>query len=119
MENRKLCLKKSDKLRLKSEFDYIRSKGVKYVGSSVVLVVAPPLATERVCGVICGRKFSTLAVVRNRARRLLWESVRLLKPHISSGRMVMIPRQKICRLKQPAVEKDLRGLLVKAGIWED
>lgn len=112
-------LKKTDKLRFKSDFDYVRQNGVKYVGSSLVLVVAPPPDEALRCGVICGKKFNHRAVVRNRARRLLWESFRLLKPAVCAGRLVMIPRKRITARKQPEVQRELQDLLRQAGLWHD
>jgi ribonuclease P protein component len=116
-------LKKSltsvDKLRLKSEFDYVRENGVKYVGNCLLLVAAPSPDNNLRCGVICGKKYNKSAVKRNRARRLLWESFRLLKAEISPGHLLMIPRQKIAALKQPEVEKQLKQLLIKAGLHKE
>ena len=82
---RRLSLKKSDKLVRKSQFDQVRCNGRKSAGPGIVAVVAP--CDESGCGVVCSRKFSLLAVERNRARRLLWESFRILKPHLLPCRM--------------------------------
>lgn len=113
-------LKKSltsiDKLRLKSDFDYVRENGVKYVGSCLLLVAAPSPDGRLRCGVICGKKYNKSAVKRNRARRLLWESFRLLKAQIMPGYLIMIPRQRIAVLKQPEVERQLEKLLLEAGL---
>jgi len=116
-------LKKSltsvDKLRLKSDFDYVRNNGVKYAGNCLLLVAAPTPDETLRCGVICGKKYNKSAVKRNRARRLLWESFRLLKAEILPGHLIMIPRQRIAVLKQPEVEKQLKKLLEKAGLLKD
>ena len=118
-----MILKKSltsvDKLNLKSDFDYVRNNGVKYAGNCLLLVAAPSPDGKLRCGVICGKKYNKSAVKRNRARRLLWESFRLLKAQILPGYLIMIPRQKIAVLKQQEVEKQLKKLLLKAGLFNE
>jgi len=109
-------LLKADKLRLKAEFDQVRAEGVKQAGRYLLAVVAPAPDGLRRCGVVCGRKFSTLAVRRNRARRLLWESFRLLKPEIAVCRLVLIPRRAIGRVKRPEVTQELAVLLHRGGV---
>ncbi len=111
-------LSKKDKLRFKSEFDYVRASGRKAVGKSMLAVVAPPPDALLKCGVVCGRKFSTLAVTRNRARRLLWESFRLLKPETAPCRMVLIPRRSIMGMKRQAVTGELAQLLFQLGVLD-
>ncbi len=107
-----------DKLRLKSEFAYVRKHGVKYVGANCVLVVAPSPDKKLRAGIICGKHYSNKAVLRNRARRLLWESFRLLKPRILPSHLVMIVRYKMTGKNQPEVQKELLRLLKKAKLLE-
>ena len=109
--------KTTDSLRLGSEFAYVREHGVKHVCRYVVMVAAPvPDEGGFRYGVVCGRKFDKLAVVRNRARRLLKESVRLLKPRMKPCRMVLIPRKMILDVKQPVVQEEIEKLLKRAGL---
>ncbi|QSH42531.1 ribonuclease P protein component [Lentisphaerota bacterium ZTH] len=115
----KKSLTSADKIALKSEFDYIRAEGKKYVAGCVLLVVAPSPDGKLRCGVVCGKKYSNSAVKRNRARRLLWESFRLLKSQIGPAHCIMIPRRRIAVLKQPDVQKALNYLFRKAGLIED
>ena len=113
-EKRRLTLKKRDKLVLKKQFDDVRQRGEKQISPGLVLAVAPFEQLE--CGVICSRKFSHLAVERNRARRLLWESFRLLKPEILPCRMVLIPRQRIKGYSRQQVTLELAKALCRAGV---
>ena len=110
----RLSLKKSDKLVYKSQFDQVRRDGKKTVGPGLVVAVAP--CDEIGCGVICSRKFSLLAVERNRARRLLWESFRMLKPHLPPCRLVLIPRQKLKKYKRQQATAELTKLLAQQGV---
>jgi len=111
---RRLSLRKSDKLVRKSQFDQVRKDGRKSAGPGLVAVVAP--CSESGCGVICSKKYSLLAVERNRARRLLWESFRMLKPHLPPCRLVLIPRQKLKTYKSGQALAELAELLAKQGV---
>ena len=90
----KKTLRKPDKLRFKSEFERVRANGTKLVGPSMLLVYAEAPDSSLRCGVICGRKYSLLAVKRNRARRLLWESFRILRGTLPPVWMILIPRNR-------------------------
>jgi len=109
--------RKADHLRFKSDFDYTRKTGEKSIGPSLVLVVAPPREGRVRCGVVCGKKYSPSAVVRNRARRLLWESFRHLRDRIAPAELVLIPRYRMADRKEPEVRNELALLLAKAGVF--
>ncbi len=114
--NLKRRLRKPDKLRFKSEFDQVRLNGVKLVGPSMLAVYAPAPDNLLRCGVICGKKYSLLSVKRNRARRLCWESFRLLKEYLPVRHLILIPRRKMENRKRPEVTRELAGLLFQAGL---
>lgn len=82
----------------------------------MLLVYAPAPDQSLRCGVICGRKYSLLAVKRNRARRLLWESFRLLRETLPPVWMVLIPRNRMKYRKRPEVTGEMTELLVKAKL---
>ena len=113
----RLSLSKEEKLTLKAHFDDVRQRGVKQAGPAMVAAVAPFEHLQ--CGVVCGRKFSTLAVKRNRARRLLWESLRLLKPRIKPCRIVLIPRYRIMKCTVHDTVKELARLLALHGVLRE
>ena len=110
----RLTLKKSDKLRNRSQFEEARLRGVKLVGSFLLLVHLPASKVE--CGVICSKKYSLLSVERNRARRLLWEAFRLLKPRLQPVRLVLIARNRMKGCSGTQVREELETLLRKAGV---
>jgi ribonuclease P protein component len=112
----KNTLRKPEKLRFKAEFDQVRLNGKKLVGSAFLAVCAPSPDGMTRCGVICSRKYSLLAVKRNRARRLLWESFRLLKQNMSVCHMILIPRRKMEFRKRQQVTAELAGMLAKEGL---
>ena len=107
------CLLKSDKLTLKSDFDAVKESGRSAAGTLLVAAAADATDESLKAGVICGRKFCLKAVVRNRARRLVWESFRMLKPAIKPGRVVFIPRQRIKQAQCADVMREMERLLRK------
>ena len=112
----RLRLRKQDKIHLKSQFDQIRRDGSKFLSPGVVAVVAPSPSGRLECGVICSRKYSVLSVVRNRARRLLWESFRMLKPDLPVCRILLIPRKRLMKYNRIQTTKELAELLCHAGV---
>jgi len=110
--------KPAEMLRLKSEFDFVRKNGIKYVGKYFLLVCVKSSEEDKLkIGIICGRKFNKNAVVRNRARRLLKESFRLIKAQITPSQIIFIPRKYIMDKSLQDVEIKMIDLLIKAGIW--
>jgi ribonuclease P protein component len=81
-----------------------------------VLVAAQPPDGKLRCGVICGKKFSRKAVERNRARRILWESFRMLKPEMTPCHMVLIARKYLAGIKQQEAQSDMKKLLKQANL---
>ena len=116
MAHHRLRLRKSSKLQRKSEFERLKSAPFRRASGLVAVSVAPGEGKFAKCGVICSRKFSLLAVERNRARRLLWESFRLLGDRILPCRMVLIPRHRIKKADQSMVMKELEQILAAAGV---
>ena len=112
-------LKRSDMLRLKSEFNQVRENGTKYVGRYMLLVTSPPPDSQLRFGIICGKKYSKKAVLRNRARRLLKEAFRLLKSRVEPVHCIFIARVAIKYAKMQEVQKDMLKLLGKAQIWQE
>ena len=116
-ERVRLRLRKGDKLRFKAQFDQVRRDGVKCTGPAVVAIVASSPEGRSECGVICSKKYSLKSVVRNRARRLLWESVRMLKPGLSPCRILLIPRRKMMNYRRQEVTEELAEMLKKRGVF--
>ena len=117
----KKTLKKTDRLKLKSEFENVRLNGEKIVSKGFLTVVVKSFEglTEVRCGVICSRKYSTLAVRRNRARRLLFESFRLLKHDITQPcHIVLIPRKRMWDYKLDNTMNELRDSLIKTEVMK-
>ena len=115
----KRTLTDQDKLKLKSDFMLVREKGRKQTGAFAILLYLPcaaEYADQAKCGIICSRKFDRRAVKRNRARRLLRESFRLMKHRIAPCRMVFIPRRGILNAKRQDVAAEMEVLFSKAKL---
>jgi len=104
-------------LRLGAEFRRLREHGQKHPGRHLVLVTAPSEDGTLRCGIICGKRYSKKAVERNRARRLLKESFRLLANGIAPAHLGLIPRQSLKGQDVHAVQRDLIRSLKQAGLW--
>jgi ribonuclease P protein component len=110
-------LDKSMKMRCRTHFEHLKRNGRSLVGKALVVVFLPSEST--VCGVICSKKYSLLAVDRNRARRLLWESFRLLQPHLQSKcTMLLIARHRLKTYSRQQTTREIAHLLADAGIVE-
>ena len=110
-------LRKEDKLKTRQDFETLKENGKRVSAPYFTLLVIPVITPDDFAfGVICSRKFHKHAVVRNRARRILSEAVRLLKPRMQTCRILMIPRRKICSATMPQVRDSLENALIRAGI---
>lgn len=78
--------------------------------------MVPPPDDGRRFGVIISRKFSRLAVVRNRARRLMRETYRQLLPELRPVWFLLIPRHRMIGVKCQVVYAEVRRLSVELGV---
>lgn len=110
---------KADFLRQRREFDYVRKEGTSYVGRYVVINIAPAPDDCVRLGIIVSRRFSRSAVDRNRGRRLIRESFRLLRNGIESPIwMVVIARHYLQGCKVQQVQDEFIRLLREADAFE-
>ncbi|MDL2220676.1 ribonuclease P protein component [Eubacteriales bacterium OttesenSCG-928-N14] len=118
-ENRRIhAYPKSMRIRRNAEFQYVYRRGKSYDSPLVVLVVVHNKAKSRV-GFTCGKKVGN-SVKRNRARRLLKESYRLLAPSIKRGcLMVFIGRSPLASASFAQVQQQMLALLQKSGCLKE
>ena len=106
-------------LRRWTEFEKVKKTGVKIAGQNIILVhIESPDGKLRI-GIICGRKFDKRAVVRNRVRRVVRESFRLIRNGVREAQLIIIPRKIMMSMTAAEVQKDLVKLLSIAGLWKE
>ncbi len=105
------------RLRNRWQLDVMRERGSKAAGRRFVLIVlkSPPDGTRRVAFLI-SRKFSLLAVERNRARRLFREVFRRWYPSLPPVWLLFIPRQRLKDAKLADLLQELPHLAERAGL---
>jgi ribonuclease P protein component len=108
---------KGDYLRRQSEFDYVRANGTTLAGRLIVInIVSAPDNKVRI-GIIVSKGYSRKAVHRNRARRLIRESFRLLRTGIRPPVwIIVIARRQLFSLKVQDVQGEFVQLLADAKV---
>ena len=109
---------KKDVLKSRKDFDRVYKKGDSAVSKYVVVLsLENGLGKDRI-SFLASKKVGN-SVKRNRARRLMKESFRLLAPDLrmtGNRDIVVIARNGICDVKMDEVKRSLRHALKKSGV---
>ncbi len=98
------------------DFRRIYAKGKSYVSSSVVTYVSKNRCRQLRVGITASKKIGN-AVQRNRARRLIRESVRHLAADMKDGYdLIFVARGKTPFMKCPEVQRFIQKQLKEAGV---
>ncbi len=111
--------KENSCLRLKSEFDETKNNSSKFVSRSFILLYSEAADENLKIGIICGRKFSKKAVIRNRVRRIVKEAFRLIRNRVGLAHLVIIPRRGSELLKAQDIQHELIRAFKKTGLWKE
>jgi ribonuclease P protein component len=104
-------LRRQQRLRTRADFDRVFRRGARREGRLFTLIVAPNGRPLDRLGLAVGRRVGP-AVVRNRVRRLLRESFRLLPPAERPGLdLVIVAKPALAGRAFAEVERDLRERL--------
>jgi len=115
-----LAFGKDSRLTNFCNIDLVKRTGASLAGRYCVLVFlkTPPDGQRRVAFLI-SRRFSLLAVRRNRARRLFREVFRVIHPSLLPVWLLLIPRRQILTAKMQDVLAEVEGFLSRAQLRQD
>jgi len=110
-----LCLRPTERLKKRREFDAAFERGWRFRGRLVILVAARNDLPYPRLGVIASRRVGG-AVRRNRAKRLLREAFRLNKARLRAPvDVVMIASPRLAEVRFADVEAEVRSLFQKVN----
>lgn len=103
-------------LRQSADFERVRRDGRSWAHPSMILAAHPNQLPFNRYGLVVSRRVGS-AVVRNRIRRLLRESLRGLHPKLATGRdIIIIARPAIAGQPFATVQATLEHLLRRARL---
>ena len=112
-------MKRSFRLTSTTDFERVRRFGKSYAHPFIVLVVLQNEMDQSRIGVAAGRSIGN-AVQRNRAKRLLRESIRPLIPGIPPGwDLIILARKPMIDARFDKIGKALTVLLTQAHLLEE
>lgn len=112
-------MKRRFRLTRSTDFKRVRNEGKSYAHPLVVLVAARSTEPESRVGVSAARALGG-AVQRNRAKRLLRESIRPMLPALPTGwDLVLIARNPLALAPFQDVKTAVYGLLRRANLIDD
>ena len=96
----------------------MRENGKGIRGKFLVMSVAKAPDDKRRIGIIASKKLHNRAYKRNRAKRLIRESFRLLKSDCKDKTWyIFIARKFILQKDMPEVKQEMQELMQKAGVY--
>ncbi len=116
---RSFAFPRARRLPSHSLFQKVFAGGGEIAGKALVVWVARGDGCGRRLGVVVTKKTFRDATDRNRAKRLIRESFRLLQEGFSGEPwdMVVLARRRILSMKQPDVQRELHCICRKLGIY--
>lgn len=103
---------------IKNDYQFRRAyaRGKSYVSQSLVCYCVKRKSGGIAVGITTGKKVGN-AVLRNRAKRLIRESARLLKADMSGNwEIIFVARSRTPHIKMQNVMYDMQRLLIEAGV---
>lgn len=83
-------LDKVNRLKKKNDFEEVFKKGKSFKSSFLILKAAPNKLKESRFGLVVSQKVSKKAVVRNKVRRRLSESIKSMVKDIKEGKDIVL-----------------------------
>lgn len=108
----------SDRLKKKLHFNYLLENKKKISGDNFLIYYTECLAPERKIAFSVSKKISKKAFERNKVRRQLKEIFRINQHFINKRYdMLIIAKQTILTTSFQNIERDLKELMDKIGLW--
>ena len=115
---RETWVQRSFRLTRSTDFKRVRNYGKSFAHPLLVLVVLSETEANLRVGVTAGRAFGG-AVQRNRAKRLLRESIRPLLPGIKIGwNLILIARLPLLKASFTEIQAAVKLLLQRADLFD-
>ena len=116
--HRSFTFPRSRRLLAHKLFQKIFDEGGEVVGRSVIVWISRAESSGQRLGVVATKRTFHDAVDRNRAKRLIRESFRLMQNELieEPWDMVVLARRRILSVKQPEVQKELCKLCRRRGL---
>lgn len=109
-------MKNTEAIKLNKDFKRLYYRGKSVAGYNIVVYASFNGREQNRLGLTCSKTVGK-AVKRNRAKRLMRESYRLLEDRIKPGiDMVIVARSRVVNAKSQKVKKDLEYALNKMGL---
>jgi len=113
-------LKTAQRLRRSVHFQEAFEQKRQFVGAHSILWLRSGEDSELRLGVVASKRTFPRAVDRARVKRLMRESFRLIRHRLSgTDDVVLLARRRLLGVKREAMDRELRYLCRKAGIWGD
>ncbi len=106
-------------MRNRNDFMCVKAKGDVFKGRFVIIQILKAPDSKTKLGIITSKRYSNSAVTRNRAKRLIRESFRLIKHHLTTPIwIVIIARKMMLKGSLESVRNELIYFLTKANAIE-
>lgn len=112
-------MKKTQSLKLNRDFRRLYSKGKSFVGGYTVVYASRNRYDESRLGITVSKSVGK-AVKRNRLKRLMRESYRLMEDKIASGfDIVIVARNRALGKTQAQIQSDIKHAMQKLELMEE
>ena len=107
---------RATRLRARKQFLAMREQGRAEVGRRLVIRCLPAPDGQRRLSAVISKRYSKLAVHRNRARRLIREAGRQIFPELGAYWVMVLPRAGLLNAKLQDMLPEFRRLLTRLGV---